>query len=114
MYNNLFKEMVEKILAKKTTKEELMKYLLDNIDCEKIYDSDDLLISDVYFSLKHYASGEEEIDDKEWIYLLKCLNKEEDYSMQKKESIESVIVISTNSRLYSKNISDIIFKERER
>ena len=28
--------------------------------------------------------------------------------------IKSVIVISTNSRLYSKNISDIIFKERER
>ena len=64
-----------------------MNCLLDNVNCEKIYDSDDLLISDVYFSLKHYASGEEKVDDKEWLYLLKCLTKENEYSIQEKMSI---------------------------
>lgn len=33
--------------------------------------------SDIYFTLMHYASGEEQITDAEWVYFLQCLKEKE-------------------------------------
>ena len=84
MYNETFIDVIGKIINKKISKEELLNYLLDCIDCEKIYDSEDQILSDAYFSMKHYASGEEKIEEKEWIYLLECLKGENQYDIQEK------------------------------
>ena len=84
MYYNEFNKMLRLVLEDSIQKDEILNYLLENIDCEIIYDTDDLLLSDIYFSLKHYASGEENIKKVEWKYLLDCLNGKIKYNMNDK------------------------------
>ena len=86
MYYNKFIKIIEKILNGNYEKNLLVKDLIDLFDCEKIYDSDDSLITDVFFTLKHYASGEEEVNTNEWIYFLECLSGKCEYSMEEKMS----------------------------
>lgn len=64
-----------------------MEYLIDDFDCEKIYDSDEELITDAFFTLKHYASGEEEVSKDEWMYFLECLAGKREYNMETKMCI---------------------------
>ena len=40
MYHNEIKRIIEKILKGEVDKYVLMEYLINNFDCEKIYDSD--------------------------------------------------------------------------
>ena len=53
----------------------------------QIYDSDEELITDAFFTLKHYASGEEEVSKDEWMYFLECLAGKREYNMEAKMSI---------------------------
>ena len=84
MYYNKFDKILRLILEDSIQKNELRNYLYENIDCEVIYDLDDTLISDIYFSLKHYVSGEENLSSKEIEYFIKCLNGEIKYSIDDK------------------------------
>ena len=54
-----------------------------------IYESDDMLLTDVFFSLKHYASGEEEISENEWLLFMACLLGEREYNIDEKKRITS-------------------------
>ena len=84
MYYREFNKILHLILKDAIRKDEILNYLLENIDCEIIYDLDDMLMSDIYFSLKHYASGEENIKKVEWEYFLDCLNGKIKYDMNDK------------------------------
>lgn len=84
MYYNEFVEIIEKIIDGYVEKNLLQDYLMDMFDCEKIYDSDDELVSDVFFTLKHYASEEEDISKNEWMYFLDCLLGKCQYSIEEK------------------------------
>ena len=77
----------EKVVKGDIDKNVLMEYLIDDFDCEKIYDSDEELITDAFFTLKHYASGEEEVSKDEWMYFLECLAGKREYNMETKMSI---------------------------
>ena len=48
MYHNEIKRIIEKILKGEVDKYVLMEYLINNFDCEKIYDSDEELVADAY------------------------------------------------------------------
>ena len=87
MYYNEFVGIIEKIIYGNLEKKLLQDYLMDMFDCEKIYDSDDELVSDVFFTLKHYASGEEDISKNEWVYFLDCLLGKCQYSIEEKMRI---------------------------
>ncbi len=87
MYYNEFIQIIEKILKGNFEKKLLAEYLIDMFDCEKIYDSDDKLVTDVYFTLKHYASGEEDVGKKEWLFFLDCLLGKCEYSIEEKMCI---------------------------
>ena len=87
MYHNEIKRIIEKILKGEVDKYVLMEYLINNFDCEKIYDSDEELVTDAYFTLKHYASGEEEVSKDEWMYFLECLAGRSKYSIEEKMNI---------------------------
>lgn len=84
MDNKKFIDIIEKILSQEKSKEEILEYIIANFNCEAIYNSDDVLITDVYFSLKHYAGGEEEISKREWLYFLECLKGKRKYSLEDK------------------------------
>ena len=56
MYHNEMEKIIEKVVKGDIDKNVLMEYLIDDFDCEKIYDSDEELITDAFFTLKHYAS----------------------------------------------------------
>ena len=43
-----------------------------------------MLVTDSYFSLLHFATGEEMVTDAEWKYLLDCLNGNRIYSLDEK------------------------------
>ena len=49
-------KIIEKVVKGDIDKNVLMEYLIDDFDCEKIYDSDEELITDAFFTLKHYAN----------------------------------------------------------
>lgn len=84
MDNKKLIDIIEKILFQKNQKEEILEYIISNFNCEAIYNADDALITDVYFSLKHYAGGEEEISKREWLYFLECLKGKRKYSLEDK------------------------------
>ena len=87
MYHNEMEKIIEKVVKGDIDKNALMEYLIDDFDCEKIYDSDEKLITDAFFTLKHYASGEEEVSKDEWMYFLECLAGKREYNMEAKISI---------------------------
>lgn len=41
----------------------------------------------LFFTLKHYASGEEEVSKDEWMYFLECLAGKREYNMETKMCI---------------------------
>lgn len=47
------------------------------------------MVTDAFFTLKHYASGEEDIFLEEWLYFLDCLEGRCKYNMKKKISISA-------------------------
>ena len=61
-----------------------MEALTANVNPTEIYALDDMLLSDSYFSLLHYATGEEMLTDAEWKYFLDCLNGNRFYSLDEK------------------------------
>ena len=87
MYYIEFETIIKKILDEDFEKNLLMENLLDVFDCEKIYDSDDELLTDIYFTLKHYASGEEDIRKEEWQYFLECMSGKREYNTEEKMCI---------------------------
>ena len=87
MYHNEMEKIIEKVVKGDIDKKVLMEYLIDDFDCEKIYDSDEELITDAFVTLKHYASGEEEVSKDEWMYFLECLAGKREYNMEAKMSI---------------------------
>ncbi|SFU74666.1 hypothetical protein [Butyrivibrio sp. M55] len=84
MYYDELVQLIEKVLNGDFEKKVLEQYMEETFDFEKIYDSDDELLTDVFFTLKHYLSGEEEVNKKEWLYLKKCLLGRCGYSMEEK------------------------------
>ena len=87
MYYSELLKIVGEILGGKVEKRTVMDYLMNNVDSVEIYDSDDMLLTDVYFTLIHYATGEEEVSRGEWIYFEECLSGEKEYSMEEKMHI---------------------------
>ena len=87
MYTNELKMLIEKIVIGNIEKKKLEEYLIDNFDCELIYETDEELITDSYFSLKHYASGEEDISQEEWLFFLECLEGRRKYNANEKMRI---------------------------
>lgn len=85
-YNELY-ELLKAIKMKKITRDKLNDYLLSSIDCEYIYEIEDTLLSDIYFTLKHYALHEEDITKKEVDYFLECLEGKRVHSFDDKLSI---------------------------
>ena len=87
IYYREFERIIRKILAEDFEKNLLTEQLKADINCEKIYDSDDKLLTDIFFTLKHYASGEEDIRKEEWQYFLECLSGKREYKIEEKMKI---------------------------
>lgn len=87
MYYIEFEKIIKKVVDESVERNLLMEYLIDDFECDKIYDSDDEMLTDIYFSLKHYASGEEDIRKEEWQYFLDCLSGKREYNMEEKMCI---------------------------
>ncbi len=93
MYHNELRMIIEKVVKGDIEKYVLMDYLINNFDCEKIYDSDEKMVTDAFFTLKHYASGEENVKEEEWLYFLECLAGRREYSIEEKISITTKSLI---------------------
>lgn len=83
-YRTALKAIIEKLLNGSLTKNNLQNELIYSFDCEVICDVGDLLVSDAYFTLTHFASGEENIVRQEWEYFLECLNGTRSYNIEEK------------------------------
>jgi len=84
MFYEEFKRLISAVLRQGLRGEALADALAKSVDCTKIYESEDRLAADAYFSLLHYAAGEEEIPPAEWEYFLDCLNGDREYSLADK------------------------------
>ncbi len=83
---NEFIDIISNILSNNITKSQISKRV-NAINCETVYESDNQLVTDTYFTLKHYASNEEDIHRMEFDYLLKCLKGEERYCIDTKVNL---------------------------
>ena len=84
MFYEEFKRLIGAVLRQGLRGEALAYALAKSVDCTKIYESEDRLAADAYFSLLHYAAGEEEIPATEWEYFLDCLNGDREYRLEDK------------------------------
>ena len=78
------KQIISSVLEQGLSGQSLMEALAANVNPTEIYALDDMLLSDSYFSLLHYATGEEMLTDAEWKYFLDCLNGNRFYSLDEK------------------------------
>ena len=92
MIYEVLKQIIESVMEQGLSGPVLMAALTANINSSEIYESDDMLVTDSYFSLLHYATGEEMVSDAEWEYFLACLNGDRDYSLD-----EKLLMIDPNS-----------------
>ena len=84
MFHEELKQIIESVMEKGLSGKALTTVLTANINPAEIYESDDMLVTDAYFSLLHHAAGEETVTDAEWNYFLECLNGDRDYSLDEK------------------------------
>ena len=84
MFYEELKQIIGSVLQQGLSGQSLMEVLTANVDPTIIYGSDDMLVTDSYFSLLHFATGEETVTDAEWKYFLECLNGDRDYSLDEK------------------------------
>ena len=84
MFHEELKQIIRSVLQQSLSGQSLMEVLTANVDPTIIYGSDDMLVTDSYFSLLHYATGEEMLTDAEWKYFLDCLNGNRVYNLDEK------------------------------
>lgn len=84
MFHEELKQIIESVIEQGLSGKALTAVLTANINPAEIYESDDMLVTDAYFTLLHYATGEETITDAEWKYFLECLNGDRNYSLDEK------------------------------
>lgn len=87
MFYEELKQIIGLVLQQSLSGQSLMKTLTEKVNSEAIYASDDMLVTDLYFTLLHYATGEEMVSDAEWKYFLDCLNGNKDYNLDVKLQI---------------------------
>ncbi len=78
------KQIICSVLQQGLSGRSLMKALNANVSITGIYASDDMLVTNSYFSLLHYATGEEMVTDAEWEYFFNCLSGDRVYSLDEK------------------------------
>ena len=84
MYYEELKQIIRSVLQQGLSGQSLMEALTANVNPKEIYASDDMLVTDSYFSLLHFATGEEMVTDAEWKYFLDCLNGNRVYNLEEK------------------------------
>jgi hypothetical protein len=84
MYYEELKQIIRSVLQQGLSGQSLMDALTANVNPTEIYASDDMLVTDSYFSLLHFATGEEMVTDAEWKYFLDCLNGNRVYNLEEK------------------------------
>ena len=84
MFYEELKQIIRSVLQQGLSGQSLMEELIVNVNPTEIYASDDMLITDSYLSLLHYATEEEMVTDAEWKYFLDCLNGNRVYDLDEK------------------------------
>ena len=84
MFYEELKQIISFVLQQGLSGQSLIEALTANVNPTEIYASDDMLVTDSYFSLLHYAIGEEIVTDAEWKYFLDCLNGNRVYNLDEK------------------------------
>lgn len=86
-----FKSVLQDIVLKITTgiisKEEIEERVQNELELKDIWESNDILITDCYYSLKHME--EEKISIDEWKYFLECFNGYRQYNLADKKFFKS-------------------------
>lgn len=86
-YYNEFIKVLQMVKKNEVGSKYLNDWLIHNIECEYIYEIDDFLLSDIFFTLKHYAIQEEGITHVEIDYFNECLMGKRQYSLEEKLKI---------------------------
>ena len=84
MFYEELKQILRLVLQQGLSGQALIDALTANVNPTEIYASDDMLATDSYFSLLHYATEEEMVTDAEWKYFLDCLNGNRVYNLDEK------------------------------
>ena len=83
----VFREILERYRANEISQKEMNNILTNRIDVESILNSNDLLAGDLYYSLLHFSSGEDDFTIPEALYFLECLNGLRKHSFEDKFAV---------------------------
>ncbi len=72
LYQEEFKSILCAITEDGLCGRELSDTVIQSIKPALIYESDDRLVTDLYFTIVHFAGGEEQVSASEWLYYLQC------------------------------------------
>lgn len=87
--------IVCKILNPETNPEEIQILVRDKLESKCIWDTDNLLITDCYYALKHMYK--EEILLTEWVYFRECFEGERNYDLHEKMNYILEKTVSPNN-----------------
>jgi len=73
LYQEEFKDIIRAVLNDGLCGSKLSDTVIQSIKPAEIYESDDRLVTDLYFAIMHFAGGEEHISSAEWLYYLQCM-----------------------------------------
>ena len=82
MFEAVLKEIVSRIVSKTISKTEIREKVQNELETKDIWESDNFLITDCYYALKHI--DEEEISIYEWKYFLECFKGHRKYDLKEK------------------------------
>ncbi len=78
----ILSDLVNKVLSKSISKKELKRRIYNELDSKNIWESNNLMITDCYYALKHL--DEDQVLSKELLYFQECFDKKRKYSLQDK------------------------------
>jgi len=79
---DVLSDIIDKILASSICRKELKELIISELESRNIWESDNLLVTDCYYALKHME--EEQISVKEWMYFQECFHGKREYNLKDK------------------------------
>lgn len=85
-YYDIFIHLLLCIKNKNMEQQEINDFLFENIDFDYIHESEDSLLTDTFYTIYHFSLGEEDISEREIVYLFNCLTGARIYSVRDREN----------------------------
>ncbi|NBJ14078.1 MAG: hypothetical protein FNP40_00575 [Dehalobacter sp. 4CP] len=83
----IFVGLLKKYIFEGVDRYEIVDELIEKIDINEIYSSDDFVISDCFYAIKHLTEDKYETSINELKYFLECFEGLREYNLEEKNNV---------------------------